>query len=152
MRQANFLLLSRPGFREHLLVWPDRYSNDNILEHLRSHFRFLWPHGPQDLYVLDRYSGTYTFSMDFSRRLEDIRCWTVQTDFFTLYPELQNEIPVFNSRPSSIFPTDSTNIAFSLPADPFSSEDVTATQNDAPLQDGNYLSVRPPYSIFDVES
>ncbi|OJD24843.1 hypothetical protein ACJ73_03791 [Blastomyces percursus] len=103
-----------PGFREHLLVWPDRYSSNNLLDHLRSNFRFLWPYEPQGLYVWDRFSGTYSFSSDFSQRIEDIRCWTVQPDFFTLYPELQSEIPVFNGRASFILPSCGANFALSL--------------------------------------
>ncbi|OAX78118.1 hypothetical protein ACJ72_07578 [Emergomyces africanus] len=103
-----------PGFREHLLVWPDRYSSDNLLDHLRSTFRFVWPHEAQDLYVWDRFSGTYSFSADFARRVEDIRCWTVQTGFFTMYPELRSEIPVFNDRPSFIFPPCGANFVPSL--------------------------------------
>ncbi|OJD14485.1 hypothetical protein AJ78_05169 [Emergomyces pasteurianus Ep9510] len=127
-----------PGFREHLLVWPDRYSSDNLLQHLRSNFRFLWPYESQDLYVWDSFSGTYSFSADFSQRVEDIRCWTVQTNFFTLYPELRSEIPVFNERPSFIFPPCNTNFAFSLltPApgtmpELCSLEDTATSQSDS---------------------
>lgn len=91
-----------PGFREHLLVWPDKYCNDAALLHLRAHFQFLWPHSPHDLYTFDASNNTYAFAEEFLQRAEDIRCWTVSTDFFASYPELRGEMPVFKSVPRAI--------------------------------------------------
>ncbi|KAK2734498.1 hypothetical protein FQN57_001662 [Myotisia sp. PD_48] len=91
-----------PGFREYLLFWPDKYSSDMSLSTLRSHFRFLWPHSPQDSYIWDSSRGGYSLSEELLRRISDIRCWTVHSDFFEQFPELRGDIPAFSSIPSNI--------------------------------------------------
>ncbi|KAJ5210479.1 hypothetical protein N7491_010286 [Penicillium cf. griseofulvum] len=86
-----------PGFRERLFVWPQKYSQDRCLAYMGSCFRFSSPSDPQRLYAWNPRTGLYTFSTEFTKRLKDLRCWTVERRFFDVYPELEGEIPTYNA-------------------------------------------------------
>lgn len=87
----------RPGFREHLLVWPQKYSGNKCLAYMRSCFRFSWSLDQQSLYTWNTRTGMYSLSTEFSKRVKDLQCWTVQRRFFDAYPELRGEIPTDDS-------------------------------------------------------
>ncbi|KFX89241.1 hypothetical protein V490_07150 [Pseudogymnoascus sp. VKM F-3557] len=86
-----------PGFREHLLVWPQKYSGNKCLAYMRSCFRFSWSLDQQSLYTWNTRTGMYSLSTEFSKRVKDLQCWTVQRRFFDAYPELLGEIPTDDS-------------------------------------------------------
>lgn len=100
-RPAAFSL-NRPGFREHLFVWPEKYSGDECLAFMRSCFRFIWSSDLQNLYTWNIFTGLYTLSAEFTERLYNLQCWTVERRFFQIYPELQGEIPVYDAEVISL--------------------------------------------------
>ena len=106
--------LCRPGLREHFIFWPQIYSKDNFINKLGSSFRFLWPYDAHDIFNQASDTGSYKFSLEFSKRLHDLRCWTVERDLFEAHPELRSEIPTFHSRPEFLAhdePEDTTDSA-----------------------------------------
>lgn len=41
-------------------------------------------------------TGLYSYSPAFTERQQDLRCWTMRSDFFEKFPELRSDIPAFN--------------------------------------------------------
>jgi hypothetical protein len=74
-------------------VWPQKYSANKCLAYMGSCFRFAWSLDEQSLYTWDTRTGLYSLSTEFSKRVRDLQCWTVQRRFFDEYPELRGEIP-----------------------------------------------------------
>lgn len=62
-------------------------------------FRFLWPHDFKDTYNIDPRSGLYHLSPQFLSCMQDLRCWTMNSDFLRKYPDFQGDIPISNPLP-----------------------------------------------------
>ena len=82
-----------PGFRERILFSPRKFATNTFTEALRENAHFLWPYDTIDLYVKDTVTGLYSYSNALNRQIMDIRCYTVDKDFFTKFPELRQDIP-----------------------------------------------------------
>lgn len=146
--------LNRPGFREHLFVWPQKYSRDKCLAFMGSCFRFSWFSDPQNLYVFNSCTGLYALSAEFTKRLNDLRCWTVEPRFFEIYPELQGEIPAYNSGQIDLtniglWPPEACQMSPQEPRDEFhENEPPFAAQHDTIA-----VSQRPiPWGIWNLSS
>lgn len=89
----------RPGFRERLTFLRPEYHTVKFLNEIHSNFKFLWPYDFRDTYVYNRQAGIYELSRLFVERSQDLRCWTMNSDFVAKYPEFQGDFPVFNPPP-----------------------------------------------------
>ncbi|KIV91586.1 hypothetical protein PV10_06106 [Exophiala mesophila] len=99
-----------PGIREHILFAPRKYATNRFMDSFRNYCRFVWNHHPEDTFVRNDLTGMYSYSLDFITRQADLRCWSMRSEFFNLFPELRNDIPSFDES----FPI--TNLALSFEA------------------------------------
>jgi hypothetical protein len=88
-----------PGVREHVLFAPRKYATNKFMDNFRTHCRFLWPHNPEDVFIREAFTGTYSYSSDFLQRQNSLRCWSMRSDFFSVFPELKQDIPSFDASP-----------------------------------------------------
>ncbi len=88
-----------PGMREQILFAPRKYATNKFMDSFRAHCRFVWPHNPEDTFLRDNLTGLYSYSSDFVQRQNDLRCWTMRSDFFKIFPELVQDIPAFDKPP-----------------------------------------------------
>lgn len=98
MTKLNLQLL-RPGFREHLVFDHRKYHNNTFSNDYGVSIRFLWPYELRDTYLINRQTGLFQFSADFIERADDLRCYTMKSQFLTKYPEFQGDVPVFDPAP-----------------------------------------------------
>jgi hypothetical protein len=85
-----------PGMREQVLFSPRKYATNKFMDNFRLHCRFVWPHNPEDTFLRDNLTGLYSYSSDFIQRQNDLRCWTMRSEFFSIFPELVQDIPSFD--------------------------------------------------------
>lgn len=88
-----------PGVREHTLFAPRIYATNTFMESFRTHYRFMWPHNPEDVFIRQSVTGLYSYSSDFLQRVNSLRCWSMRSDFFSVYPDLRQDIPSFDESP-----------------------------------------------------
>lgn len=62
-------------------------------------FQFLWPHDIEDAFNLNPQTNLYQLSKGFLVRFQDLRCWTMNSDFLNKYPDFRGDIPVSNPKP-----------------------------------------------------
>lgn len=84
--------LSRPGFRERLVVSNCETLTNRFFRFFASCFRLSWPYSISDAYEIDPPSGLYSFSNAFLAHIRDIRMWAMGKDFFQYFPELQDDM------------------------------------------------------------
>ena len=89
-----------PGLRERILFSPMKFATNHFMDALRKHVHFIWPHDDRDLYVRDAMTGLYNYSSALNRQMMDIRCYTADSKFFDHFPELRQDIPQRQIRPS----------------------------------------------------
>ena len=65
-------------------------------------FQFLWPHEFKDTYRLDHETGLFRLSPLFISSMQDLRCWTMNSDFLQKYPDFQGDTPITNPRPAML--------------------------------------------------
>lgn len=68
-------------------------------------FRFIWPYDLKATYHINPQTGLSQFSPRFLEHLQDIRCWTMNSDFLVTYPDFRGEVPVWNAGPSALLST-----------------------------------------------
>lgn len=78
----------RPGLRERLALTGSQMLTDVFFKCLASNFRFIWMQQISDFYALDANTGRYTLSSLFNQSLWDIRNWTMDKEFFQIFPQL----------------------------------------------------------------
>lgn len=61
--------------------------------------KFLWPYEVRDTYVRNRQTNLYHFSRAFLDQADDLRSYTLETQFFALYPEFKGDAPVYEDVP-----------------------------------------------------
>ncbi|OAP60914.1 hypothetical protein AYL99_05916 [Fonsecaea erecta] len=88
-----------PGFRERLSICHDYYT-DVFLHATHTMFRFLWPYDFQDAFRSSSLTGLRHLSPRFLASMQDIRCWTMNSDFFQRWPDFRGDVPVSNPRPA----------------------------------------------------
>ncbi|KIW06504.1 hypothetical protein, variant [Verruconis gallopava] len=91
-----------PDLRDHILLSPSLYQPDVFASRFSKNVHFLWADNLSNLYTLDHFSGTYSFSQHFDSRFQDINCWTLSSDFFVHYPQLIGVVPIYNAMPPSL--------------------------------------------------
>lgn len=91
----------RPGFRERLI-----FNRKVLWRHIRRDApqepRFAWPFEVRDAYVQNRENKLYQFSQTFLERVNDLRFWCLNQNFFNAYPEFCGDAPMSNSIPTQI--------------------------------------------------
>lgn len=65
-------------------------------------FRFLWPYEFHESYSVNPQTGMYHLSPQFIANIQDLRCWTMNSDFFQKYPDFLGDVPVSNPRPAML--------------------------------------------------
>lgn len=93
-----------PGFREKLLLSPLKFATNKFMDALRTHVTFTWNLDPKEMYTKDPLTGLYRYSDLTTERLQDFRCYTMNPEFFTQFPELRADIPCAAVLPQSLFP------------------------------------------------
>jgi hypothetical protein len=88
--------------REHLVFNHKKYCNNTFSNDYGLAFRFLWPFEVRDTYLKNRETGLYQFSADFTERANDLRCWSMKSEFLTKYPEFQGDVPIFDPAPRAM--------------------------------------------------
>lgn len=68
-------------------------------------FRFIWPHDLKAAFHINPETGLSHFSPRFLEHLQDIRCWTMNSDFLITFPDFRGEIPIWNAGPSGLLST-----------------------------------------------
>ncbi|KAF9876684.1 bZIP transcription factor [Colletotrichum karsti] len=93
-----------PGVRERFVFGQHHYCNNSFWELFGPNFHLLWPYEFRDTYKKSLVTGQYQISPMFEDRFSDINSWTMGMDFFTRFPELIADIPVFQSLSQSLTP------------------------------------------------
>ena len=84
----------RPGLRERLILCQDNILTENFWHRLALDFSFNWPQDIKNVYRLDSGSSAYQlrFSSEFLDSLLRIENWRMGNEFFTEFPDLQDDI------------------------------------------------------------
>ncbi|PIA99021.1 hypothetical protein CB0940_03675 [Cercospora beticola] len=90
----------RPGVRERFVIHQHRYCSNSYWETFARQLRFLWPYSQRDCYLT--LGDAYKISPFFDKSVGDIKRWTLDSDFFSVYPELSSDIPMYNGVPRSL--------------------------------------------------
>ncbi|RFU24896.1 hypothetical protein B7463_g11445, partial [Scytalidium lignicola] len=88
-----------PGFREHVIFNHQRYCNDEFSLEFAQSLKFLWQYEVRDTYVRNRRTNLYHFSRTFLDQADDLRCYTLASDFFAKYPEFHGDAPIYDLPP-----------------------------------------------------
>ncbi|CEI70927.1 hypothetical protein FVEN_g9697 [Fusarium venenatum] len=99
-----------PGFRERLIFCQHQYCANSFWELLQTNLKILWSDSFQDTFYHNAHTGKYHISPPFEQRIRDINAWTMSTDFFTHFPELSEDIPVYMGIPTSFVGLHSTTV------------------------------------------
>ncbi|KAH7233619.1 hypothetical protein BKA59DRAFT_319779 [Fusarium tricinctum] len=91
-----------PGLRERLIFSQHHYCTNTFWDLLQSNLKILWQDGFQDTFYHNTRTGKYQISPLFEQRIRDINSWTMSTDFFTRFPELNQDIPAYMGIPPSV--------------------------------------------------
>ncbi|CAJ0542605.1 Ff.00g001620.m01.CDS01 [Fusarium sp. VM40] len=91
-----------PGLRERLIFSQHHYCTNTFWDLLQSNLKILWQDGFQDTFYHNAHTGKYQISPIFEQRIRDINSWTMSTDFFAHFPELNQDIPAFMGIPPSV--------------------------------------------------
>lgn len=91
-----------PGFRDKLLLSPLKFATNKFMNALSTYVDFTWNRDPHEIYVKDPATDLYRLSDLAHMRLIDVRCYTVNRDFFVEFPELRADIPCTSVLPRSI--------------------------------------------------
>lgn len=91
-----------PGIRERFIFNEHDYCANEFWDLFATNLRVLWPFEFRDCYTHEVDTGLYKVSPQFEKRLTDIKSWTMGPDMFGRYPELQNDMPAFNTIPPNM--------------------------------------------------
>lgn len=91
--------------RQWALVNQDGFCNSDMQKAIARHFRFRWPFDFEDIYCINRDTGLFHFSDTFLARMDDISCFTLEHEFFDLYPGLAGSIGYYEPTASLIKPS-----------------------------------------------
>ncbi|TIC92871.1 hypothetical protein CH35J_009980 [Colletotrichum higginsianum] len=89
-----------PALRYRFAVSPHQYCGNMFWHMFKEHLRIVWPYDFRDCYVRNVQLGTYGLSSLFKETVHNLRCWTMEPDFFDRFPELRQDIPRFPGTPS----------------------------------------------------
>jgi hypothetical protein len=84
-----------PGLRERFIFSQHQYCTNTFWVFLQSHLKILWQDGFQDTFYHNAHTARYEISPLFEQRIRNINAWTVSTDFFAYFPELNEDIPAY---------------------------------------------------------
>ncbi|KAM0190286.1 hypothetical protein ACHAPA_010762 [Fusarium lateritium] len=99
-----------PGLRERLIFSQHHYCTNTFWDLLQSNLKILWQGGFQDTFYQNTHTGKYQISPVFEQRIRDINSWTMSTDFFARFPELNQDIPAYMGIPPSVEEMQSTAV------------------------------------------
>ncbi|KAM0241367.1 hypothetical protein ACHAP5_007641 [Fusarium lateritium] len=99
-----------PGLRERLIFSQHHYCTNTFWDLLQSNLKVLWQDGFQDTFYHNTHTGKYQISPVFEQRIRDINSWTMSTDFFARFPELNQDIPAYMGIPPSVEEMQSTAV------------------------------------------
>ncbi|PNH43926.1 hypothetical protein VD0004_g3666 [Verticillium dahliae] len=91
-----------PGVRERFVFSQHRYCTNLFWQLFQSNFKVTWQYGFRDCYMRDRLTGKFSLSPMFEQTISNIRAWTMDTDFFTHFPELCQDIPRVEGLPIAV--------------------------------------------------
>ncbi|KAF4990277.1 hypothetical protein FGRMN_8585 [Fusarium graminum] len=99
-----------PGLRERLIFSQHNYCSNIFWHLLQSNLKILWQEGFQETFYHNAHSGKYQISPRFEQRIRDINAWTMSTDFFERFPELNEDIPAYMGIPPNVGEMQSTAV------------------------------------------
>ncbi|KAM0346277.1 hypothetical protein ACHAPU_005704 [Fusarium lateritium] len=99
-----------PGLRERLIFSQHHYCSNAFWHLLQSNLKILWQEGFRDTFYHNAHSGKYQISPGFEQRIRDLNAWTMSTDFFERFPELNEDIPAYLGIPPSVGEMQSTAV------------------------------------------
>lgn len=91
-----------PGIRERFIFNEHDYCANEFWDLFATSLRVLWPFEFRDCYTHEVDTGLYKVSPQFEKRLCDIKSWAMGPDMFGRFPELQNDMPAFNTIPPNM--------------------------------------------------
>ncbi|RVX72616.1 hypothetical protein B0A52_04012 [Exophiala mesophila] len=91
-----------PGIRERFIFSEHDYCANEFWDLFATSLHIMWPFEFRDCYTREVDTGLYKISPQFEHRLRDIKCWTMGPDMFGRFPELQNDMPAFNTIPPNM--------------------------------------------------
>jgi len=85
-----------PSLRDRLVRHHNYYfATTEFSVQYRLHFKFAWPFAFEDTYNIDPITKEYQISSLFDQYHRDMKCWSLEPEFFEKFPELIGEITVF---------------------------------------------------------
>ncbi|KAF7556322.1 hypothetical protein G7Z17_g1549 [Cylindrodendrum hubeiense] len=84
-----------PNVRESFIHSHHRYCQNMFWNLFKEHMRIVWPFEFRDCYTQNVQQGRYQISNVFEETIRNARSWTMERDFFSYFPELRQEIPIF---------------------------------------------------------
>jgi hypothetical protein len=77
---------------------------DRFFKSFASCFRLSWPHSISSAYVIQPGNELYSFSDEFSSHVADLSTWSMCGAFFSLFPDLEEDMLSGNINTSSDCP------------------------------------------------
>jgi len=102
------LLSSVANIKFSILFGPRKYATNKFMDNFRNYCRFIWSGNPEDTFTRDNLTGVYSYSSEFVERQNDLRSWSMRSDFFSLFPELRQDVrlPPLSQSVVSVHPKD----------------------------------------------
>ena len=91
-----------PTFRQRFIFSPHAYCGNEFWRIYQSELKLLWPFEFRDCYTHDLETGLYKPSRLFEETMNNVKCWTMGSDFFQRFPELSSDIPVSGRIPKAL--------------------------------------------------
>lgn len=95
-------MLNRPALRDRMISRQDLYCTDHFMQSYVHKIRFRWPHAWEDAVVMKDDGLMMGFSTEFLNRLMDIRCWAFEKDFTLMFPDIADDVIIYDPRPAVI--------------------------------------------------
>lgn len=91
----------RPAVRQRYLDTPSKYLNDRFMNVLSTKgLRFVWPYSASSAVTISSTTGLLCLSDEFLLRANNLRSFTMASDFFYIYPEFRGDTPQFEPSPT----------------------------------------------------
>ena len=87
-----------PGMRDRLVFEHEKYTRTgDFSAAFVNNFNFHWPYTEREIYTFNPMSQAYEVSKFFLEYAYDFRNWTMKSDFFKKFPEMQHDVPSFGA-------------------------------------------------------
>ena len=85
-----------PGLRDRLVFEHEKYNTTgDFSAAFVNNFNFYWPYTEREIFSFNEAMNTYEVSKVFLEYAYDFKNWTMRSEFFKKFPEMQHDIPEF---------------------------------------------------------